>query len=65
MLFLCPMATGSDLTKREQEKLAVINDCLSGSITKAQAATMLGISPRQIKRLKSKVRENGAEAIIH
>jgi transposase len=53
------------LTNREEEKLTVINDCLSGKITKAQAATMLGISTRQIKRLKNKVREQGAEGVIH
>lgn len=59
------MAEKTQLTRREQEKLAVINDALSGKITKAQAAAMLGISPRQVKRLKSKVRENGALAVIH
>lgn len=59
------MAAESNLTKREQEKLAVITDCLGGKITKGQAATILGISPRQVKRLKSKVRENGALAVIH
>jgi transposase len=53
------------LTRREEEKLIIINDCISGKITKAQAATMLGISPRQVKRLKSKVREEGEEAVIH
>jgi len=53
------------LTQREEEKMTVITDCLSGKITKAQAAIMLGISTRQVKRLKSKVRENGEEAVIH
>lgn len=53
------------LTQREQEKLTVITDTLSGKITKAQAATMLGISARQVKRLKSKIREQGAVAVIH
>lgn len=53
------------ITKQEQEKLAVITDCLSGKLTKAQASRMLGISPRQIKRLKSKLREEGPLAIVH
>jgi len=53
------------LTSREQEKLTVITDCLSGKINKSQAATILGISTRQVKRLKSKVREQGARAIVH
>ena len=53
------------LTQREQEKLVVIIDTLSGKITRAQAAAMLDISPRQVKRLKNKVREQGYLAVIH
>ena len=53
------------LTQQEQEKLAIINQTLSGELTKAQAATMLGISTRQVKRIKSKVREQGAIAVVH
>lgn len=53
------------LTHQEQEKFTVINDCLKGTITKAQAARMLGVSTRQIKRLKNKVRENGTTGVIH
>lgn len=53
------------LTSKEQEKLIVITDCLSGKITKAQAATVLGMSTRQVKRLKNTVRNNGALAVIH
>lgn len=53
------------LTQREQEKFVVITDALLGKITKAQAAVMLGISTRQVKRLKSRVRENGVAAVIH
>lgn len=32
------------LTQREQEKFAIITDILSGKMTKAQAAVLLGIS---------------------
>lgn len=64
MLFYASMAS-TKLTQKEQERLSVITDTLSGKITKAQAATILGISTRQVKRLKSKVRENGATAVIH
>ncbi len=59
------MAEKTRLTQREQEKLDIINDTLSGKITKTQAALMLGISPRQIKRLKSSVRKEGSLAVIH
>lgn len=53
------------LTQREQEKLTVITDCLSGKLTKALAATMLGISTRQVKRLKREVRKYGSLAVVH
>lgn len=53
------------LTPKEQEKLTVITDCLLGKITKAQAAIILDISTRQVKRLKSTVRKHGALAVIH
>lgn len=53
------------LTQKEQDKLTIISDAQAGKLTNAQAAVMLGISVRQVKRLKSKVRENGALAVIH
>lgn len=53
------------LTQREQERLAIISSTLSGTRTNDQAAKMLGISTRQIKRLKKKVRAEGAIAVIH
>ena len=59
------MATLPHLTQKEQEKLAVITDAISGKITKTQASLMLGISTRQVKRLKRKILEHGSLAIIH
>ena len=59
------MATLPHLTQREQGKLAVITDAISGKITKTQASLMLGISTRQVKRLKRKILEHGSLAIIH
>jgi hypothetical protein len=52
-------------TPKEQEKLVIINDLLLGKTTNNQAATMLGISTRQIKRLKKKVCKEGASAVVH
>jgi len=52
-------------TPKEQERLDIITDCLSGKLTKAQASSMLGISTRQIKRLKRKVEKEGIAAIVH
>lgn len=53
------------LTQKEQDKLEIINQTLIGKLTNDQAAIMLGISPRQIKRLKKIVRENGPSAVVH
>lgn len=53
------------LTQREQAKLEIINNVLSQKITNGQAATMLGITSRQIQRIKKKVRGEGSVAVVH
>lgn len=53
------------LIDKEQVKLSVINQVLQGARTNGEAATILGISTRQIKRLKKKVREEGENGVIH
>lgn len=52
-------------TLKEQEKLNTLNLCIQKKMTNAQAATMLRLSVRQVKRLKKRVREQGASAVIH
>src|ERR1035437_2965362 len=52
-------------TPREEEKLEVIYAALANKITNGQAAAMLDISSRQVKRLKNKVREQGPAAVIY
>ena len=53
------------LSQKEKAKLHIINDLLAGILTNGQAAKMLSISSRQIKRLKKKVQEQGPSAVIH
>jgi len=53
------------LTAKEQEKLNIINATREKKITNGQAAKMLGISIRQIKRLKKSIRAHGETAVIH
>lgn len=53
------------LTQQEQVKFTVISQALLGKITNGKAAVILGISPRQIKRLKKKVRQEGEDGVIH
>lgn len=51
--------------QKEQAKFAVINQVLQGEITNGKAAVLLGISSRQVKRLKKKVREEGKHGVLH
>lgn len=53
------------LSQKEQIKLTVINQIIQGKITNGKVAVILGISSRQIKRLKKKVREEGERGVIH
>lgn len=53
------------LTKAQLNTLDVINKALAGFITVAEAAEALNLSERQVQRLKKKVREEGAAALIH
>jgi hypothetical protein len=54
-----------NLSPREQEKLNIIRDSISRKITNSQAAAMLSLSTRQVKRIKMRVRERGTNGIIH
>ena len=53
------------LTSHEQEKLAILQNSLSGNITNEIAAKQLGISVRQVQRAKSAIRRNGVSAVVH
>jgi FixJ family two-component response regulator len=47
------------LTQREEEKLEVIHAALANKITNGQAAIMLDISSRQVKRPKTRSENKG------
>ena len=53
------------LTQKQLNRLDVINKAIAGFITVAEAAETLGLSERQVQRLKKKVREEGASALVH
>lgn len=53
------------LNQKEQVKFTIINQALRGEITNGKAAAILGISLRQVKRLKGKVREEGEHGVVH
>jgi transposase len=53
------------MTEKQLKKYEIIKQANSGFITVCEAAEALGLSERQIKRLKKSVREDGAAAVIH
>ena len=53
------------LTKEQHVKLDVLNKAIAGFITVREASEKLGMSERQIQRLKKEVKENGPAALIH
>jgi len=53
------------LTEKERTRLDVVKRLLLGEITNETAARILGISIRQVKRLKKKVRSEGENAVLH
>lgn len=60
------MKEGKIILSQEQLKtFTVINRFIDKSITRQQAAELLGLSARQITRLKKGVLTSGAESLIH
>src|SRR5579864_821256 len=53
------------LTLAEQRRLLILNHLLSGALINAQAASLLGLSVRQIRRLRRRYEEQGAAAFSH
>ncbi|MGA9533136.1 MAG: helix-turn-helix domain-containing protein, partial [Anaerolineales bacterium] len=53
------------LTVREQKRLFVITEVLSGRWTAAKAADQLGLSVRQMRRLLAGYRRDGPAALVH
>lgn len=53
------------MTKKDLKKYTIIQDCIDGIYTVPQAAKLLGLSDRQIQRLKKEVKQKGPEGIIH
>jgi transposase len=53
------------LTRSEQRRLLVLNHLGSGALVNSQAASLLGISVRQVRRLRRRYEREGAAALAH
>lgn len=60
--------TGKDIlvmTRREAKRLHVIRKVIEGEITQVNAAGMLSLSTRQIRRITERIKGAGDEGVIH
>ena len=53
------------LNPKEQSRLQVLNSLLAEHVTLDQAATLMGVSTRQTRRLLATYREKGVAAVAH
>jgi transposase len=54
-----------ELSKREQERSVVLNQVLGGQLSGEEAATMLEVSVRHLRRILAAYRQEGAAALAH
>ena len=52
-------------TDRDREKHRIINETIVGTITNTEAAVQLGLTVRQVRRIKRRVKEDGLSGVIH
>jgi transposase len=53
------------LSQKELQRVAVISSCVKGNLACARAASLLELTPRHVKRLKSRLRQGGEAALAH
>src|SRR5262245_42407595 len=53
------------VNQRELQRMHVVRLTLEGRQSVGRAAKLLGISGRQIKRLRRKIKEQGVEGLLH
>ncbi len=53
------------LSQTELKRVAVISSCVRGDLACARAASLLDLTPRHVKRLKSRYRQSGEAALAH
>ena len=60
-----PKDTPAPLTQRELDILKVLTPVLEGQRTQAEAARLLGFTPRHVRRLLRRLQEGGDAALAH
>ena len=55
----------TEMNKKENLKLAVIEACVNGTMTIKVAASRLGFSERYVKKLKARYKKYGASSMLH
>ena len=53
------------LTQKEQKRLRVISEVQAGRRSVAEAAELLSLSERQVRRLRADLEQQGAAALAH
>jgi transposase len=53
------------MNRAEKRKETIIKSCVAGEMTNASAASRLGLSERQVKRLKARYKEAGGQSMLH
>jgi len=53
------------LSQKELQRVAVISSCVKGDLACGRAASLLNLTPRHVKRLKSRLRQGGEAALAH
>jgi len=53
------------MSKREIERLRIIHRVMDKRLTQVEAAEMMGITDRQVRRIVAKIRKWGDQAIVH
>lgn len=53
------------LTGQEQRRVEILTRLVAGTLSSIQAAELLGVSERQVRRLRESYRQDGLAAVIH
>ena len=53
------------MTQKERDRLVVLKKARAGLITQRQAASEVGLTERQVRRLLRRLKDKGDKAVIH